>query len=294
MDNIIKNETLYGERPLFGLRDTGIESTQFLEGESALKESRNIFIDSGVFKGNYPLWHVKKGVIENSEFTKECRSSVWNSSDLQIFNCLVNGVKFLRKCKDIKIINTKITSEECCWYCDNVIISNCIINGGAYFSLNSSNINISGVTLSGKYPCNNITNAFFDASSITGKDFLWHSKNIVVKNCKIVGNYLGWYSDNVTIIDSEIKGSQPFCYSNNITLINTTLIDANDAFEYSTILVRSNEKIKSIKNPINARIFSEDIEEIIFDDANIDPKKALTLITPNHSSTANSIKNKDI
>ena len=46
-----------GERPLFHEHDLKIVDTIFDEGESPLKESRDIELYGSMFKWKYPLWY---------------------------------------------------------------------------------------------------------------------------------------------------------------------------------------------------------------------------------------------
>ena len=57
--NEIRQQFLTGERALFHARDLNIYDTIFDDGESPLKESRNIELWSSMFKWKYPLWYCK-------------------------------------------------------------------------------------------------------------------------------------------------------------------------------------------------------------------------------------------
>uniref|UniRef100_UPI002A7EBE9A DUF3737 family protein n=1 Tax=Hungatella effluvii TaxID=1096246 RepID=UPI002A7EBE9A len=54
---VIKQEFLTGERALFQGEDLKICDTTFADGESPLKESRNIELYGSMFKWIYPLWY---------------------------------------------------------------------------------------------------------------------------------------------------------------------------------------------------------------------------------------------
>lgn len=271
--DIPKGKVFSGDRPLFKEKNLCLELPEFLEGESALKESRNITIIQGKFLGNYPLWHVKNAELIKTHFLEQCRSSVWNSSGLKFADCVIQGPKFLRTSSCIEANNIKIiNSDECCWFCADIMINNGHISGN-YFGLKSNSIKVYNSSIYGMYACIYNVESTFSNVKIKGKDFLWYSKNIRIVNSTINGDYLGWYSDSITIIDSEIKGKQPFCYSTNVVLINTTLVDTTGAFEYSTVSVFTPKVIKSIKNPIQGTIISNGIDDIKFDDHEINYKQ---------------------
>ena len=46
-----------GERALFFSRDLALRDCTFEDGESPLKESKNIFADGCLFKWKYPFWY---------------------------------------------------------------------------------------------------------------------------------------------------------------------------------------------------------------------------------------------
>ncbi|WP_337667870.1 DUF3737 family protein, partial [Prevotella sp.] len=62
---LIKDKQFGGERPLFGTHDLHIDNVLITEGESAIKECRNIKATNCRFEGNYPFWHVHGFEIEN-------------------------------------------------------------------------------------------------------------------------------------------------------------------------------------------------------------------------------------
>lgn len=60
--NIIENTTYDNERALYNIRDTIVTGCTFAgpaDGESVLKETRNIIIDNCSFSLRYPIWHAK-------------------------------------------------------------------------------------------------------------------------------------------------------------------------------------------------------------------------------------------
>ena len=61
----VRQEYFKGERPLFGESDLYIEDTIFAEGESPLKESKNIKMQGSMFQWKYPLWYSKNIVAED-------------------------------------------------------------------------------------------------------------------------------------------------------------------------------------------------------------------------------------
>ena len=58
-DKELKGAYLTGERPLFHGKKLHIEQTIFNDGESPLKESRDIVFENSSFQWKYPLWYSK-------------------------------------------------------------------------------------------------------------------------------------------------------------------------------------------------------------------------------------------
>ena len=59
---IVENQRMDEERALYNLQNARVSNCRFegpLDGESALKEGRNLEIDRCVFALRYPLWHVQ-------------------------------------------------------------------------------------------------------------------------------------------------------------------------------------------------------------------------------------------
>ena len=74
--NIVKGETLDGERALYNLRGALVEGCRFTgpaDGESALKECRDVTVRGCDFELRYPLWHARGFSIESCRMTDTCR-----------------------------------------------------------------------------------------------------------------------------------------------------------------------------------------------------------------------------
>ena len=76
MKEIIQ-QTLSGERALYGTQDARISFCTFADGESPLKESSNLEIDNCLFKWKYPLWYTKNVTMTNSTLFDMARAGLW-------------------------------------------------------------------------------------------------------------------------------------------------------------------------------------------------------------------------
>ena len=92
----IVNQNFPNERDLYNASNLTLENCSFKgeeDGESALKECKNVTLNNCVMDLRYPLWHAKKIVMQNCEQTVNCRASLWYVNNLIINNCLFNGIK---------------------------------------------------------------------------------------------------------------------------------------------------------------------------------------------------------
>ena len=267
--NIIENQTFDEERALYNLKDTEVKNCTFAgekDGESVLKETRNICVRDCVFSLRYPLWHAKKYELTNSVFDEKTRAPIWYSDGGLIENCKLNGIKMLRECNNAIIRNSEIISPEFGWKCNNVTIEDTKIES-EYIFLDSKNIKIKHIEFQGKYSFQYVENLEIENCTLDTKDAFWHSKNVTVKNSIVKGEYLAWFSDGLTLINCKIIGTQPLCYCKNLKLINCTMEGCDLAFEYSEVEADIKGNVDSIKNPKSGTITVDSVGKIINEDS---------------------------
>lgn len=263
-----ENQTFEVERSLYNISNSVIKNCVFegkIDGESPLKECHNIKADSCTFNLRYPFWHNKKSSIINSSLKDNSRAPFWYCKDLIISNVNCQGIKAIRESKNIGIEDSTFNSEEFGWKSKNIVIEKSSFNGN-YFLFNSKNVNMENSKLTGKYSFQYMNNVHIENCILNTKDAFWHSSNVVVVNSELNGEYIGWYSNNITLINCIIKGTQPFCYCKRIKLINCKMVDADFAFENTTVKANLIGSLISIKNPISCKIVVDDVQEIILDD----------------------------
>ena len=108
----IKQQFLTGERALYGSRDLKIVDTTFDDGESPLKESRNIELHDSIFKWKYPLWYCKDIEVYNTCLLETARSGIWYTDNIRFVNSMIEAPKTFRRSKNITLINTNIINAE--------------------------------------------------------------------------------------------------------------------------------------------------------------------------------------
>lgn len=267
MTQEIKNKTFDEERSLYHLENATVKNCVFAgpaDGESALKEARNVTVTDCSFSLRYPLWHVKKYRLLNSRLDEMTRAPLWYSEEGEINGCEITGVKCLRECDDTVIKNSKIISPEFGWRCRGLDIHNSTIES-EYLFFESKDAIINNLEMKGKYSFQYTENLNIKNSNLDTKDAFWHSLNVTVENSVIKGEYLGWYSKGLTLKNCKIIGTQPLCYCKDLTLIDCTMADTDLSFEYSEVNATIKGNILSVKNPAKGKIIADSIGEVILE-----------------------------
>lgn len=261
-------QTFDEERALYGKRRVAVIDCRFdgpVDGESALKESRDIEVKDSFFNLRYPFWHDENLRLTNSELTELCRAALWYSKDIFIADSKLHGIKALRECSEVTIEGSDIISPEFGWSVNDIRMKNTHVES-EYFMLRSNRLQFEKVTLNGKYSFQYITDSAFADCEFTTKDAFWHAKNVTVKDSTLKGEYLAWYSENLTLENCTIIGTQPFCYCKGLRLINCRMIDTDLAFEKSEVEADVTTVVDSIKNPRSGIIKVPGVKEIIMND----------------------------
>ena len=269
MRNEIIGQQFDEERALYHLCDADVIDCVFAgpaDGESALKEARNVHLENCEFSLRYPLWHVEQFSMDDSKMDELTRAAIWYSRDGRITDSDLGGIKALRECRDITIRNCTVNSEEFGWKCENITVSDSGIES-AYLFLDSRGVTLENVRMQGKYSFQYMEDLVIRNSELDTKDAFWHSKNVTVVDSVVRGEYLGWFSENLTLENCRIIGTQPLCYCKNLTLRNCTMEGCDLAFEYSDVLASIIGHVDSVKNPRSGLITADSVGEIIMDDS---------------------------
>ena len=262
---LIENRQFPEERDLYGVSDATLRHCAFdgaADGESALKEGRDIVLESCFFNLRYPLWHDDGVSLSDCTLTENCRAALWYSRRIRAQKSRLLGIKALRECERAAFSDCEIVSPEFGWKCRDVRIRNTSLSGEYAFLL-SSDLDLKGVDFRGKYSFQYIKNAVIEDCTLDTKDAFWHAENVTVKNCLVKGEYLGWYSDHLTFDHCKIVGTQPLCYCKNLKLVDCEMQETDFSFEYSEVDAEIRGEILSVKNPKSGRIVADRIAEIL-------------------------------
>lgn len=274
-----RNGHYEGERALFMIQDSLIDNCLFDNGESPLKEGKNLKVTNSIFGYKYPLWYNTDTTISNSTFLEMGRAGIWYGKNLTFKDCVFEAPKAFRKCENLNIENTKfLHAEETLWWNKDVTLEN-VKAKGDYFGMQIKHAKINNLQLEGNYPFDGASHIHITNSNLKSKDAFWNCNDIFVEDSIIDGEYFGWNSENITLKRCTIISHQGFCYMKGITLIDCKIIDSDLTFEYcenidATVL----SVIDSIKNPISGKIVCQGYKEYINDDENIKERQDFSLV----------------
>lgn len=279
MRNEIIGKPFDEERALYHLCNTDVLDCRFAgpaDGESALKEARDVKIENCAFSLRYPLWHADTFRLHDSRMDELTRAPIWYAKNGIITDSDIHGIKALRECDNIRISDCTITSEEFGWKSSRITVTDSSLHA-QYLFLDSRDVILDKVEMSGKYSFQYMENLTIRNSVLDTKDAFWHSKNVTVENCLVKGEYLGWFSQGLTLVNCRIVGTQPLCYCHGLTLKNCTMEGCDLAFEYSDVHATINGHVDSIKNLRSGEVIVDSVREIITGDAVVECTGTVTI-----------------
>ena len=260
--------TLDEERALYGLNGAEVVRCVFdgpADGESALKECKNVHLTDCDLRLRYPLWHVSGGSLTNCRMTDTCRAALWYDDGLTITDCDLGGIKALRECRDITIQGGAGNSTEFGWMCRDLRIRDFALTS-EYPFLNTTDSEFDGFRLKGKYSFQYVKNLTLRNCILDTKDAFWHAENVTVYDSVVKGEYLAWYASNIRFVRCKISGTQPLCYCKGLVLEDCTMEGCDLSFENSEVVATVSGHIDSVKNPVKGSITADSIGEIIIDE----------------------------
>ena len=265
---IYKNEQFDRERALYGICGATVDGCAFEgegDGESALKECKDITVRSSRFALRYPLWHTENARLTDCVMTEACRAPLWYAKGIVAEGLRLTGVKAVRECVDVTVTGSHMESEEFGWLSRDIRIADSELSG-AYAFFHSKGLILDGVRFSGKYSFQYVENAEIRNCVLKTKDAFWHAKNVRVYDSVVDGEYLGWYSENLHLVRCRITGTQPLCYAKGLILEDCVMEGTDLAFEKSEVEASVKGKILSIKAPASGRIVCDGYGEVLMED----------------------------
>ena len=278
----IEGGVFTGERALFASSDLDITDAIFRDGESPLKESRNISLSSSRFEWKYPLWYCHNVDAYDTVLRESARSGIWYTHGITMEGCEIAAPKTFRRSTDISLRDVNMpNAQETLWNCERIDLLNVSVRGD-YFGMGSSDISAEEFDIEGNYLFDGGKNIVIRNARLISKDAFWNCENVTVYDSLIIGEYLGWNSKNVTFVNCTIESNQGMCYMSNLTLRGCKLRNTDLCFEYCTVDAEVDSHIDSIKNPISGRICAQSIGEIILEESRVDVTKTVIEETVSH------------
>ncbi len=256
------------ERALYNLSHADVIDCVFAgpaDGESVLKEARDVSLENCSFSLRYPLWHVEGFQLHDSKMDELTRAAIWYAKDGTITDSVLGGIKAVRECENIVIKDCSVTSEEFGWMSSRIRVEDSTL-ASQYIFFGSRDVALDRVKMTGKYSFQYMENLTISNSVLDTKDAFWHSKNVTVTDSIVKGEYLGWFSEGLTLKNCKIIGTQPLCYCKNLKLIDCTMENTDLSFEYSDVEATISGHVLSIKNPRSGHITVDTVDEVLFTD----------------------------
>ena len=278
-ETVIQNIQTGQERAFYGSKNVHFKNITIdgiEQGESAFKECRNITVEETNIVLKYCVWHCHNITLYKTVIDVNSRASIWYCENIEIINCKLNGVKACRNCSNLTLKDCIINSDDFGWKAEGVKIINCKISGVTPL-LDSSNVTVDGAEFTAKYIFQYSDNIKMTNTTIDTKDCFWHAKNVYCKNVKFVGEYLAWYSENCVFENCEINSIQPLCYCKKLKLINCSMPNCNLAFEYSDVDADIKGHVDSIRNVLSGKIVVDSLGEYVQDEHVLDCKGVIEI-----------------
>ncbi len=273
----VRQKKFTGERALFQAKDLYIYDTIFAEGESCLKESNNIVLESSGFQWKYPLWYSSDIRVKNCMWHEMARAGVWYTNHIKVEDSMIDAPKNFRRCNDVSLMDVSFSdAQETLWSCQDVRLEK-VFARGDYFAMNCADLVADGFTLYGNYSFDGASNVVIRNARMISKDAFWNSENVTVYDSYISGEYLGWNARNLKLVGCTVESLQGMCYIDHLVMENCKLINTTLAFEYSTVEADIKGNIDSVFNPSGGKIRADSISRLILEKDKVNPEKTVIL-----------------
>lgn len=266
----IHQQRLTGERALFRSENLAVYDTLFEDGESPLKESRNIELYQCMFRWKYPLWYCQDIRLKDCAVFETGRAGIWYTNHLTAEQLVVDAPKCFRRCDGLALHHVQFQhAAETLWNCANVTLKDCTVNGD-YFGMNCTELDAEDLVVTGNYAFDGLRNATIRNARMLTKDAFWNTENVTISDSFISGEYIGWNSRHLTFINCTIESLQGLCYIEDLVMKNCRLLNTTLSFEYSTVDADIRTHIDSVKNPSGGILRAKSIGELIFEPDKVD------------------------
>lgn len=276
---VIRQKYLTGERALFMAENLEVYDSVFADGESPLKESRDIWLDNCLFRWKYPLWYCEHIRVNECTWFDMARAGVWYTNDIEVKDSIIEAPKNFRRCDGVKLSNVSFpNAEETFWNCSNVKMDH-VHAKGDYFAMNCTDLELDHFELVGNYSFDGVKNMKIRNARMLSRDAFWNTDGVTVYDSFISGEYLGWNAKNLTLVNCTIESLQGMCYIDNLIMKNCKLINTTLAFEYSTVEADIDSDIDSVMNPSGGTIRARHIGTLILEKDRVDPSRTKIICT---------------
>ena len=112
MTKTITNRHFTGERALFKCSDVHLVDCLLNDGESHIKESRDVTATNCRFGWKYPLWYGNNLTVEGGTLLPEARAAIWYSTNIKFSNVKILAPKAFHS-KGFSFYHTRHCQSQC-------------------------------------------------------------------------------------------------------------------------------------------------------------------------------------
>ena len=105
-ETVIQNIQTGQERAFYGSKNVHFKNITIdgiEQGESAFKECHNITVEETNIVLKYCVWHCHNITLYKTVIDVNSRASIWYCENIEIINCKLNGVKACRNCSNLTL-----------------------------------------------------------------------------------------------------------------------------------------------------------------------------------------------
>ena len=218
--NQYTQQKFVGERALFQSRDLELSYCTFADGESPLKESKNLKIENCLFQWKYPLWYCRNVEVKHSTMFEMARAGIWYTDHISMEDITYQAPKGFRRCKDVVLKDINFpNAAETLWNCENVTVYDSFISG-EYLGWNAKNVTLINCT-------------------IESEQGMCYMDNLKMENCRLLNTNLAFeYATVDAQIDSKIDSvKNPISGKIRAKQIDEIIFDNPDVKKENTDIV---------------------------------------------------------
>ena len=180
--------------------------------------------------------------IENGRFVGE--RALFKTDGAIIENCWFgDGESPLKESANLRISNTEFAWKYPLWYCDEVVVSDCVFRemarAGIWYTKNIRFENVRFECPKAFRRCENL--ALEDCEFLLGEETLWGCRGVHLRNVVENGQYFGMNAADIDADHLTIEGNYAFDGCKNLRIRNSVLHTKDAFWNCENVVVEDSE-----------------------------------------------------